>query len=146
MTPFKTPSEVHGPAEGETYVKFKDLVGELLIIAPTAYEQDIPSTHAYAKPGDTYDRVTADVIVVDIAKPKKSDLHENVWIDKGRIIGKTKRMVGTGEMLLATLTREGTEASSPYDLADPTPAEVKAAEVALAAVGKSSEQDDAPPF
>ena len=135
--PFKKPSEVESTA-GE-FAKFPDFVGETVLIQPTVYEDGL--TGKFTKKDETYDRVTADVTVIDLRNPTDSVKHESMWITQGRIIGKTKGEIGN--MVLGKLVRPKPTASEPnpaYDLEDPSEAEVDAARKFLA--GDESE----PPF
>ena len=134
--PFKVASEVEA-AEYDG-PRFGDFVGEVLLIKPTAYDNGL--TGKYTKPGETYDRVTADVVVLNLKDPSKSEPHSGMWITQGRIIGKTKGEVDG--MVLAKLVRPEPTRSEPnpaYDLDDPSPAEVEAAREFL----KGAEE---PPF
>lgn len=47
------------------FISSRDFVGRLVIIVPTGVQHDIPSTMPNAKPGDKYNRVLADVHVLD---------------------------------------------------------------------------------
>jgi hypothetical protein len=138
--PFTVPSSAPADGEEATFTRMADLVDKCLLIKPLNYEDGIASTHPHAKAGDTYDRVTADVTVIDTDNPAKSVTHEGLWITQGRVIGKTKRKVGG--MVLGILTRPAPTHAAPnppYDLIDPTPAHVTAARAFLAA-------GDEPPF
>ena len=84
--PFKKPSEVE--STGGEFAKFPDFVGETVLIQPTVYEDGL--TGKFTKKDETYDRVTADVTVIDLRNPTDSVKHESMWITQGRIIGKTK--------------------------------------------------------
>lgn len=137
--PFKKPSEVDG---GGT--RFGDLVDETVLIQPLKYEGDLPSTRGYTNPDgtpQTWDRVVADVTVIDLRNPAKSEKHEGMWITQGRVIGKTRYELDG--MVLGKLIRPKATSSTPnpaYDLEDPSEAEIDAARKYLAGA------EDEPPF
>lgn len=132
--PWKKPSEVEGSG-----TKFADFVNETLLIRPVKYENGL--TGKFTKGDETYDRVTANVTVIDLRNPAKSETHENIYISQGRIIGKTKGEIDG--MVLGKLVRPKATSSEPnpaYDLEDPSEAEIDAARKYLAGA------DDEPPF
>lgn len=132
--PFKKPSETDSGG-----VRFGDFVDETLLIQPTKYEDGL--TGKFTKPGETFDRVTADVTVIDLRNPAKSEKHTGMWITQGRIIGKVKGEIDG--MVLGKLIRPKATSSEPnpaYDLEDPSEAEIDAARKYLAGA------EDEPPF
>ena len=132
--PFKLPSQAAEDGDSDI-VKFADLVGEVVLIKPTNYEQNIESK--YDKP---YDRVVADVVKLNVSSPDQSEAYDGMWITQGRVIAATKNNIGG--MVLAKLSRpEPTKSNQnpAYELSDPSEAEVEAARKYLAGSG-------APPF
>ena len=126
------------PSDAPTGPRFADFVGKALLIKPIDYEDGLVGK--YTKPGETYDRVVADVVVLDESDPTKSEEHKGLWITQGRVIGKTKTSVGG--MVLGKLSRpepKNAGDNPPYDLDDPDESAIKAARAYLVA-------GDAPAF
>lgn len=97
--------------------KITEFDGDLLLITPTSYEEDVQTVHG------TKDAVKANVVVIDEKRPERSDSHEGMLIFQGRLIGQTKPFVGKG-LVLGRL-REAKELkkpgqNAPWVLADPT--------------------------
>lgn len=115
-------------------VKITEFDGDLLLITPTSYEEDIQTIHG-AK-----DAVKADVVVINEKKPAKSEKHEGLLIFQGRLIGQTKSFVGKGLVLgrlreANDLKKKGQNA--PWVLDDPTDEEKDIAREYLASVAPS---------
>lgn len=107
--PFARPDEAASIA---TRPRLLDCRNRLIIVRPTSIERDVPST---SKPGQTYTKVVANIIVIDGGpiqfggNPEKIDgkAHDqvaqvpltmtDVWLS-GRIAGQVERFVG-GQVL-----------------------------------------------
>lgn len=137
QAPFKKASEVEG--SGYEGPSMADLIGETLLIKPKSYDENLPGKFVDKETGQvsTYDRVVADIVVINTRKPEKSELHEGMHITQGWIIGKTKGEIG--QMILGVLHR-GKGATDPYMLDDPDDDDVDAATKFLEGAG------DEPPF
>jgi hypothetical protein len=114
--------------------KITEFAGDLLLITPTSYEEEVKTVHGEK------DAVKANVVVIDEKRPERSDVHENLLIFQGRLIGQTKPFVGKG-LVLGRL-REAKELkkpgqSAPWILDDPTDEEKALAREYLASVAPS---------
>lgn len=93
------------PSEIKTsdFPTMDDLNGRLLVIQPSKLETGLPNP--LGKPGDTRDRITADVTVIDTDSPEKSVTHRDMYLSQGSLIGQTKNLIETRGMLLGVLRR-----------------------------------------
>lgn len=93
------------PSEIKTsdFPSMEDLDKQILVIQPTKLEKDLPNN--LGKAGDTRDRITADVTVIDPQNPAKSVTHRDMYISQGALIGQTKNLIETRGMLLGVLRR-----------------------------------------
>lgn len=80
-----------------------DLDKAVLVIQPTKLDKDLPNP--LGKAGDTRDRITADVTVIDAQNPAKSVTHRDMYLSQGALIGQLKNLVETRGMLLGVLRR-----------------------------------------
>jgi hypothetical protein len=92
------------PSEIKTsdYPSLEDLDRALLVIQPTKLETGLPDKF---NPGNTKDRVTADVTVIDQANPAGSKTYREMYLSQGALIGQVKSFIPTKGMLLGTLRR-----------------------------------------
>jgi hypothetical protein len=74
-------------------VKVTEFEGRLLLITPTAHEQDVETSFG-AK-----DAVRANLVVIDEKNPTGSEKHDNVLLFQSVLIGQTKPFVGKGMVL-----------------------------------------------
>jgi hypothetical protein len=99
------------PSEGG--VKITDYEGKLLLITPTEYKTEVPTSFGEK------DCVVANVAVLDGDDVEELD---DVYIFQGRLIGQTKAKVGKG-MVLGRLGKKAPEKaghSPAWTLEDPT--------------------------
>lgn len=109
--------------------KITEFAGDLLLITPTSYEEEVQTVHG-AK-----DAVKANIVVIDEKRPERSDTHDGILIFQGRLIGQTKPFVGKGLVLgrlreAKELQKKGQNA--PWLLDDPTDDDKTAAREYLA--------------
>lgn len=92
------------PSEVKTsdYPSLESLDQAILVIQPTKIESGLPDKF---NPGKTKDRITADVTVIDPAKPKSSVTHKDMYLSQGALIGQVKGLIETRGMLLGRLRR-----------------------------------------
>lgn len=126
--PFATAGEAKEEA-GSDFAQFKDFVGELVLIIPKKYEEEVESKFANPNKGGrkVQDRITADCVVLDTKAPADSVKHDGVWINYGRIIKVTKGKVNGGMVLGRVVTEDLAGGNTAYDLEDPTDAEKQVA-------------------
>lgn len=93
------------PSEIKTadYPALDDLDGRILVIQPTKLEKDLPNN--LGKAGETRDRITADVTVIDPQNPEGSKTYEDMYLSQGWLIGQLKGLVATRGMLLGILRK-----------------------------------------
>lgn len=95
------------PSEIKTsdFPKLDELDKELLVIQPTKLEV-VPKPERFGgKPGETQDRITADVTVIDRTNPAASKTHKDMYLSQGALVGQVKGFIETRGMLLGTLRR-----------------------------------------
>ena len=85
------------------FPKMEDFDGRLLVIQPTKLERDLPNK--LGKPGDTQDRITADVTAIDLDSPTKSATVADMYISQAGMVGQLKGLVQTRGMLLGVLRK-----------------------------------------
>lgn len=88
--PFKDPSEGG--------VKITDYEGNLLLVSPTEYKTEVPTSFGEK------DCVVADIVVLD-SETGEPEALDNVYMFQGKLIGATKSAVGKG-MVLGRLSKE----------------------------------------
>lgn len=93
------PSEI----KTSSYPGMDDLNGKLLVIQPTKLER-VPDTFS-KEAGAMKDRISADVTVIDVENPKKSETYTDMYISQGALVGQVKSLIATKGMLLGTLRR-----------------------------------------
>lgn len=100
--PFGTkPSEV----KASDYPGMDELDGQLLVIQPTKLEKVAKPAQFGGKPGETQDRITADVTVINRANPAASTTHKDMFLSQGALVGQLKGFIETRGLLLGTLRR-----------------------------------------
>lgn len=97
--------------------KITEFAGDLLLITPTSYEEDVQTVHG------SKDAVKANIVVIDEKRPERSEKHEGMLIFQGRLIGQTKPYVG--KSLVLGRLREAKELqkkgqNAPWILDDPS--------------------------
>ena len=92
------------PSEIKTadYPSLDDLDGRILVIQPTKLEKDLPNM---LKPGETRDRITADVTVIDPDNPEKSKTYDDMYLSQGWLLGQLKGLVPVKGLLLGVLRK-----------------------------------------
>lgn len=129
------PDEDEFATPDRNFLAVDDLDGRLVIIFPHSIAE-VASTKPNGKP---YDRVTADVVVVDGTVTDKLDqvpfLAENMYLSAGSLVGAVRKHVGKGKPVLGRVDSRPSSYNKQvkaYGLADPTDADKKAASPALA--------------
>ncbi|TDC52860.1 hypothetical protein E1281_18405 [Actinomadura sp. KC345] len=100
------------PASGG--VKITEFEGQLLLLTPTAHEQEIPTAYGPA------DAVTTTIAVLD--GDGAGDEHTDVKVFQKALMGQLRPKIGSGRMVLGRLGRGTAKPgqSAPWLLADPT--------------------------
>jgi len=119
----------------KNFLGVDDLDGRLVIIFPHAIAE-VASTKPGGKP---YDRVTADVVVVDGAPTDKltslPHLATDMYLSASALVGAVRKHVGKGKPVLGRVDSRPSSYNKQvkaYGLADPTDADKAAARPALA--------------
>lgn len=90
------------------FITASDLLDRLCIVKPTGVELNIPSTMPNAKPGDTYNRVIADVHVLDGPVTDQFDtipfVIKDQYLSGGGLVPQLTRPTGGGNLAPGGLT------------------------------------------
>lgn len=93
-----------------------ELKGRLLLVYPTKFEKDRPST--VAKSG-FQDRITADVVVLDGERfPDEEEIPYSIpdmYFSQSRLVNQLKRQLRTGKPLLGRLSKLEAKQPGQYD-------------------------------
>lgn len=135
------------PSAG-SFPRIADLEGRLLCMLPKVFEEKIPRTGKFAKPGETQDRMTVDIIVLDGAPfqfggsdgkphdkvgyaPSRFNgcyVNQTVLVSQLRDAYDRYRREGAGAVVGRLIQGVATQGNPPWKLADPTPDEIALAE------------------
>lgn len=133
-------------APASTGIQWEEFEGKLLIIEPLEVEKGITTVHSKA-PGDT-DATRANVFVVLSKDGSKHEDYDDVLVFPKVLQGQLRKVVGTGVVFGRLVKGEKKPGKNPpWTLADPTPADTKAASAfwashALSAPAEADETDD----
>ena len=113
-----------GPGTGGNFVA-KDLVGELLLITPTALEEDVVTSNG------TSDAIRADIVVLDRRKPEKSTEIPGGLIFQKVLQGQLRDSLAKGTRVVGTLIEDVASQkkgqSAPYRLTAPSDEDIQTA-------------------
>lgn len=106
--------------------RITDFEGSLLLVKPTALEEEISTTYGPA------DAIVADVVVLD-GKEANPEPYTDVYIFQKALRGQLKAKVGTGRYVLGRLGKGTAKSgqSAPWLLQDPTDGDKETARVYL---------------
>lgn len=97
-----------------SFVRIDDLIGRNLIVIPISLDKDVPGKDfGNGKPPKPYDRITADVIVLDGRKIADKNVTtfphtvEGLWITAWNLVAELRRSVGTGDGVPVYLAQDG---------------------------------------
>lgn len=104
-----------------SYVAIKDLLGELVLFAPSEYVEEVQTDFG------TKDAVTTDLVVLT-AEDGPTE-YTDVMIFQGSLIGALKRKIPTGRKLLGVIAKGEAKKgqNAPYILAAPDEAQIQMA-------------------
>lgn len=95
-----------GPSDG---AKIADMVGEHLLVTPTAIRRDMKTSQGVS------DAIVADIVVLDLKKPKKSEEHKDALIFQSVLVGTLREKVGVGRVAAKLIKGEARNGNSaPY--------------------------------
>lgn len=87
------------------FPKMDDLYGKLLVIEATKLEKVAKSKEFGGKDGETQDRVTADVTVIDLDNPSESKTYSDMYLSQQALVGQVKGLIAKRLPLLGVLRR-----------------------------------------
>ena len=120
-----------GPGSGGNFVA-KDVVGELLLITPTALEEDVVTSNG------TSDAIRADIVVLDRKKPTKSTEIPGGLIFQKVLQGQLRDSLAKGTRVVGTLIEDTASQkkgqSAPYRLTAPSDEDILVARAYLDAL------------
>lgn len=126
-----------GAAPASTGIPWEDYEGKLFVIEPLEVERGITTVHSKT-PGDT-DATRANVFVVLNKDGSKHEDFEDTLIFPKVVQGQLRKVVGTGVVFGRLVKGEKKPGKNPpWTLADPTPADTKAASAFWASRSLSS--------
>lgn len=124
-----------GPGSGGNFVA-KDHVDRLLLVTPTALEEDIQTANG------TSDAIRADIVVLDRKKPAKSEMIDGALIFQKVLQGQLRDSLAKGTRVVGTLiVDESTKKpgqSAPYRLTAPSDEDIQVAKAYLETVNPLS--------
>lgn len=95
-----------GPSDG---ARIADMVGELLLVTPTAIRRDMKTSQGVS------DAVVADIVVLNEDKPKKSVVHKDALIFQSVLVGTLREKIGVGRVAAKLVKGEARNGNSaPY--------------------------------
>jgi hypothetical protein len=113
-----------GPGSGGNFVA-AEVIGELLLITPTALEEDVVTANG------TSDAIRADIVVLDKKKPARSEVIEGGLIFQKVLQGQLRDSLAKGTRVVGTLIQDEASKkagqSAPYRLTAPTDADIDVA-------------------
>lgn len=113
-----------GPGSGGNFVA-KDVIGELLLITPTALEEDVVTANG------TSDAIRADIVVLDRKKPAKSEVIEGGLVFQKVLQGQLRDSLAKGTRVVGTLIQDEASKkagqSAPYRLTAPSDEDIQVA-------------------
>lgn len=95
-----------GPSDG---VKIADLVGEHLLVTPTGIRREMKTSAGVS------DAIVADIVVLNLDKPKKSEVHKDALIFQSILVGSLRERIGIGRVAAKLVKGEAAVGkSAPY--------------------------------
>lgn len=107
-----------GPSDS---VKIADLVGEHLLVIPTGLKKEMKTSAGVS------DAIVADIVVLNLKKPEKSEVHTDALIFQSVLVGNLKERVGVSRLAAKLVKGEAAQGKSAPYLFEKSPEAVTAA-------------------